>query len=110
MSRKAFIFGLLIAGMLIISLYRAKYGAREAREELKVTEAQIELALEKKSELETELSYLSRREWIETYARDRLGMRPARPAQVASESDLDILVGPPIESGTPRTSHDGGGS
>jgi cell division protein FtsL len=108
MSRKAFIFGLVVVGLLIISLYRAKYGAEDARKELQVVEAQIELALEEKALLETELSHMSRREWIEEYARHQLGMGPARPEQIATESDLDMLIGAPAETGTPRTSRNGG--
>jgi hypothetical protein len=38
---------------------------------------------------------MSRREWIEEYARNELGMAPPRPEQMANERDLDALVGLP---------------
>ncbi len=38
---------------------------------------------------------MSRREWIEEYARNELGMGPARAEQFARETDLDGLIGPP---------------
>ena len=44
MSRRAFFFGLLVAAVLVFSLYRAKYGARDTAAELMAVEAQIEAA------------------------------------------------------------------
>jgi len=95
MSRRAFLFGLVVVGLLIVSLYRAKYGAKDTAAELMAIEAQIEDAREEKALLETELSHMSRREWIEEYARTELGMAPPKPEQMASEGDLDALVGEP---------------
>ena len=40
---------------------------------------------------------MSRREWIEEYARNELGMAPPRPEQMANERDLDALVGLPVD-------------
>ncbi|MAB11948.1 MAG: cell division protein FtsL, partial [Hyphomonas sp.] len=34
MSRRAFILGLVIVGLLVFSLYRAKYGAKDTAAEL----------------------------------------------------------------------------
>ena len=96
MSRKVFFFGLLVAGLLIFSLYRAKYGAKDTAAELMAVEAQIEQAQQEKSLLETELAHMSRRDWIEEYARKELGMAPPKPGQMANESDLDEMVGPPV--------------
>ncbi|MFN3608621.1 MAG: FtsB family cell division protein [Hyphomonas sp.] len=96
MSRKVFFFGLLVAGLLIFSLYRAKYGAKDTAAELMAVEAQIEEAQREKALLETELAHMSRRDWIEEYARKELGMSPPKPGQMTSESDLDDVVGPPV--------------
>ncbi|HPF23316.1 MAG TPA: septum formation initiator family protein [Hyphomonas sp.] len=97
MSRRAFILGLVIVGLLVFSLYRAKYGAKDTAAELMAVEAQIEEANHEKALLETELSHMSRREWIEEYARNELGMAPPRPEQMAGERDLDALVGVPAD-------------
>ncbi len=98
MSRKVFFFGLLVAGLLIFSLYRAKYGAKDTAAELMAVEAQIEEAQREKALLETELAHMSRRDWIEEYARKELGMAPPKPGQMANEGDLDEVVGPPVTS------------
>ena len=97
MSRRAFILGLVIVGLLVFSLYRAKYGAKDTAAELMAVEAQIDEAKHEKALLETELSHMSRREWIEEYARNELGMAPPRPEQIADDSDLDALVGKPVD-------------
>ena len=97
MSRRAFILGLVIVGLLVFSLYRAKYGAKDTAAELMAVEAQIEDTRHEKATLEAELSHMSRREWIEEYARNELGMAPPRPEQMASERDLDVLVGVPVD-------------
>tara|TARA_B100001540_G_scaffold51246_1_gene46235 strand:+ start:47 stop:382 length:336 start_codon:yes stop_codon:yes gene_type:complete len=110
MSRRAFLFGLLVVGLLIVSLYRAKSGAKETAAELMAVEAQIEDAHHEKALLETELSHMSRREWIEEYARNELGMAPPRPEQMASEEDLDILVGEPREIGAGAEPPEGEGA
>jgi len=97
MSRRVFILGLVIVGLLVFSLYRAKYGAKDTAAELMAVEAQIEEARHEKALLETELSHMSRREWIEEYARNELGMAPPRPEQMANERDLDALIGKPVD-------------
>ena len=99
MSRRAFLFGILVVSLLIVSLYRAKYGAKDTAAEIMAVEAQIEEAQHEKALLETELSHMSRREWIEEYARNELGMAPPRPDQIARESDLDAVIGPPLKAG-----------
>jgi cell division protein FtsL len=99
MSRRAFLFGILVVGLLIVSLYRAKYGAKDTATEIMAVEAQIEDARHEKALLETELSHMSRREWIEEYAREELGMAPPRPDQIVGESDLDQVVGAPVKAG-----------
>ncbi|MCA8902406.1 MAG: cell division protein FtsL [Hyphomonas sp.] len=97
MSRRAFILGLAIVALLVFSLYRAKYGAKDTAAELMSVEAQIEDAEHEKAMLETELSHMSRREWIEEYARNELGMAPPQPEQMVGEGDLDSLVGKPVD-------------
>ncbi len=96
MSRRVFLFGLLVVGLLIVSLYRAKYGARDTAAEIMAVDAQIEQELHQRGQLETELSHMSRREWIEEYARGELGMAPPRPEQIIKEDDLDYIVGEPV--------------
>ncbi len=98
MSRRAFFFGLLIVALLIISLYRAKYGARDTAAELMAVEARIESARREKALLETELSHMSRRDWIEEYAREELGMAPPSPEQMAREDDIDRVAGPVVKT------------
>src|SRR3990167_8860845 len=97
MSRRAFFFGLLVAAVLVFSLYRAKYGARDTAAELMAVEAQIEEAQKEKAVLETELAHMSRRDWIEEFARKELGMSPPKADQIADEDDLDDVVGPPVD-------------
>lgn len=96
MSRRVFFFGLLVVGLLIFSLYRAKYGANDTAAELLDVESQIEQAVRERALLETELAHMSRRDWIEEYARKELGMAPPRPGQMVHESDLDEMIGPPV--------------
>ncbi|MEM9738813.1 MAG: cell division protein FtsL, partial [Pseudomonadota bacterium] len=69
MSKTAFAFGLAIVALLIVALYRAKYGASEARADIVELDVQIEAAEERLALLETDLSHMIRREWIEEYAR-----------------------------------------
>jgi cell division protein FtsL len=101
MSRRAFFFGLLVVALLIFSLYRAKYGARDTAAELMAVEAQIEAANKEKAVLETELAHMSRPDWIEEFARKELGMAPAKVDQMAYEDDLDDVVGPPTDGLAP---------
>ncbi|MEM9668094.1 MAG: septum formation initiator family protein [Pseudomonadota bacterium] len=96
MSRHAFLFGLLVATLLVVGLYRAKDGARQSGAEIVRLEAEIAEAYRQKALLAAELAHLSRREWIEEYAREKLGMAPARANQIATEYNLDVLVGEPI--------------
>lgn len=108
MSRKVFFFGLLVAGLLIFSLYRAKYGAKDTAAELMAIEAQIEQVQQEKALLETELAHMSRRDWIEEYARKELGMAPPKPGQMANEGDLDEMVGLPVTTLQALSVADGG--
>ena len=94
MSRRAFLIGLAVIGLLIFSLYRAKYGARESAEEIAAVEAEIADAIEERKVLLGELSHLSRQEWIEEFARNELGMVPARAEQFVRADDLDRVIGP----------------
>jgi cell division protein FtsL len=97
MSRRAFFFGLLVAALLVFSLYRAKYGARDTQAELMAVEAEIEQAQKEKAVLETELAHMSRSDALEEYARKELGMVPPKADQIVDEDDLDKIVGPPSD-------------
>jgi cell division protein FtsL len=94
MSRNAFIFGLLVAVILVIGLYRAKDGARDSSADIARLEQEIADAYKQKRLLEAELAHMGRREWVAEYARVELGMQPARANQFATEFNLDLLVGP----------------
>lgn len=107
MSRLAFGFGLAVIALLVISLYRAKSGAKGAEADIAAIEASIEDAQRKVLLLEAEFAHLSRREWIEEYARTRLGMGPARAEQFARETNLDSVLGPPTPSADHRVDRTG---
>ncbi len=98
MSKRAFFFGLAVVAILIFSLYRAKYGARETVEEIAKVEEQIELAEQQQDGLMAEFAHRSRQEWIEEYARNQLGMVPARAEQFVRTVDLDGRIGPPSDA------------
>ncbi|MEL6257486.1 MAG: hypothetical protein AAFQ67_00320 [Pseudomonadota bacterium] len=44
--------------------------------------------------LEADLAHMSRRAWIEEYARKRLGMAPARASQYVRADDVEAVIGP----------------
>ena len=88
MSKRAFYFGLLVVAVLIFSLYRAKYGARDSATAIAAVEAEIALEQERRLELLAELSHRSRQEWLEEFARNRLDMGPPR---VDQHVDLERL-------------------
>lgn len=94
MSKRAFFFGLAVIAVLIFSLYRAKYGARESAEEMAKIDAQIEMARLEQTELLTEFAHRSRQEWIDEIARRDLGMVPARVEQFILPGDVDERLGP----------------
>lgn len=94
MSRRAFLVGLGIMALLIFSLYRAKYGARDSADQITEIEAQIDQAVSERMVLLGELSHLSRQEWVEEYARNELGMVPPRADQFIREQDLPHILGP----------------
>ncbi len=106
MSKRAFFFGLFIIGVLIFSLYRAKYGAHESADEIAEIEAAIEVAEARQLSLLTELSHRKRQEWIEEYARNQLGMVPAKAEQFVRTVDLDGRIGPPVEQPRPDATVD----
>ena len=97
MSKQAFLFGLAVVAVLIFSLYRAKYGAQETVAEIKTVEQAIATAESEQADLLAEFAHRSRQEWIEEFARQELGMVPARAEQFVRTVDLDGRVGPPLE-------------
>ena len=97
MSKRAFFFGLAIVAILIFSLYRAKYGARETVAEIEAVEVEIVQAQAEQADLLAEFAHRSRQEWIEEFARRELGMVPARAEQFVRTVDLDGRIGPPME-------------
>ncbi|MEO1100726.1 MAG: septum formation initiator family protein [Pseudomonadota bacterium] len=107
MSKLAFGFGIAVIALLVISLYRAKSGAKGAAAEIAAIEVSIDEARQEKTLLEAEFAHLSRREWIEEYARTRLGMGPARAEQFARETDLDSIIGPPTPPADERVNREG---
>lgn len=101
MSKRAFIFGLVVIAVLIVGLYRAKYGARDARAEIAEVEAEIADAQQRLVLLDAELSHMIRREWIEEYARRELGMAPPRADQFVRPEDLAERLGETEEEARP---------
>lgn len=97
MSKRAFLFGLAVVGLLIFSLYRAKYGAQDTVAEIEAVEIQIAEAEAAQADLLAEFAHRSRQEWIEEFARRELGMVPARAEQFVRTVDLDGRIGPPME-------------
>lgn len=106
MSKRAFFFGLFVIAVLIFSLYRAKYGARESAEQIAAIEAQIEQAEAEQRDLRAEFSHRSRQEWIEEYARKELGMVPQKAEQFVRSVELDGRVGPPVQQREPSRQTD----
>ncbi len=92
MSRKAFVFGLCVVVALIIGLYRAKYGAVDSAAEIEALRLAIREAEDRREMLKADLAHMSRREWIEDYAINELGMEPARAAQFARKADLEARL------------------
>ncbi len=109
MSRRTFLAGLLIIALLVFSLYKAKYGARESAEEIAAVEAEIEDAINDRALLLGELSHLSRQEWVEDYARKELGMVQVRADQFVREEDLGHVLGPvePADAQDPSSEMEG---
>lgn len=100
MSKTAFAFGFAIIAVLIVALYQAKYGASEARAEIAELERKIAEAEERLALLETDLSHMIRREWIEEYARSELGMGPPRADQFVRPQELDARLAQAEQSTT----------
>lgn len=92
MSKRAFYFGLFVVAVLIFSLYRAKYGARDSAQEIAQVEAEILVEEERRLELLAELSHRSRQEWLEEYARYELGMGPPRADQYVRLQSLETRI------------------
>ncbi|MEM1151399.1 MAG: septum formation initiator family protein [Pseudomonadota bacterium] len=95
MSKRAFILGICLIAVLIFSLYRAKYGARETVREIADVETQISAARAAQAELIAELEFRSSPDWIEAYAREELGMVPARAEQFVRPDQIESRIGPP---------------
>ncbi len=110
MSKRAFLFGVAVVALLIFSLYRAKYGARETVAEIAEVEQQIAQAEAAQADLQAEFAHRSRQEWIEEFARRELGMVPARAEQFVRTVDLDGRIGPPVELPDVDTPVDRGGA
>lgn len=88
MSRRVFLFALIVVGLLVVAVYQAKYQARGAAREIVRVETRIAEAEARLELLEAERAHLGRREWIEVYARERLGMAPARAVQFVTPEAL----------------------
>ena len=106
MSKRAFLFGVAVVALLIFSLYRAKYGAQETVAQIESVEAQIAEAEAANANLMAEFAHRSRQEWIEAFARQELGMVPARAEQFVRTVDLDGRIGPPIDAPAADASRD----
>ncbi len=88
MTRRGWIIGILVAALLVVSLYRAKYGARESQAELRDLRDEIAATRKEIDVLRTDFSYLSSPEWLSEYATRKLGMSPQRPDQIKTEDEM----------------------
>lgn len=95
MSWKSAGFALLVIGVLVVSLYRAKDGARASGQEIELLQAELDKAIAQQEELQGQLDRSATRRWLETYAETELGMSPVRAEQILSDMNIDQVLGPP---------------
>ena len=108
MTRRGWIIGILVAALLVVSLYRAKYGARESRAEMGDLREQIAAVREDIDVLRNEFSHLSSPEWLSEYATRRLGMSPPRPDQIKTVDELARLAAAGADAQAVPNAEEGG--
>lgn len=99
MSWKSAGFALLLITLLVVSLYRAKDGARQSEAHIAALQIELNQAIETRQELLETLEDSAAREWLEAYARDELGMSPVSARQIVNELNIDAVLGPAATSG-----------
>lgn len=92
MTRRAWSLGLIVAALLVVSLYRAKYGARDSAAEARELRREIAALKDEIGVLQAEFAHLARETWIAEYAREVLGMAPPRPGQFAGVRDIAAIA------------------
>jgi cell division protein FtsL len=88
MTRTAWIIGLVVAALLVVSLYRAKYGARESAAQERALKKEIVALEEDIRALRNEVSGRTNLVWIEEYARSVLGMGPPRAEAIMTPGEV----------------------
>jgi cell division protein FtsL len=78
----------LLALLLAIGLYRAKTEADSARARVRQLESEVAAAQAELKILSAEVAVLESPERVEKLAREKLGLKPAAPAQVKPLSSL----------------------
>jgi cell division protein FtsL len=86
------IVAILLIVALAIGLYRTKVEADAARARIAKLEREIGDARAQVRTLAAEAAYLSSPDRIEALARQRLGLRPATPAQAKSTVDAEAAL------------------
>lgn len=93
MTRTAWIIGLVVAALLVVSLYRAKYGARESAAQERALNKEIAALEDDIRALRNKVSERTNLVWIEEYARTVLGMAPPQAASVMTPGEVAAWVG-----------------
>lgn len=92
MNRGAFLFALVVAGVLALAMFRSSTGARETQYEIEATQAEIARLEAEIALLQREYGNLGREEVLSRLARRELGMRTATASQFVTEERLDELL------------------
>ena len=95
MTRLFNIGAMILALALAIGLYRAKTEADTARARVRQLEGEVAAAKAELKILSAEVAVLESPERVEKLARDKLGLKPAAPAQVKPLSSLAAGPTPP---------------
>ena len=79
---RIFLIFLFVAGLLAVSVYRAKEGAQQSEANIKKLEQQIAAEKESLRVLKAEEAHLMSPKYIGPIAREKLGMGPMRPRTI----------------------------
>ena len=101
MKRWFDIVAVVLIVTLAIGLYRTKADADASRARIERLESEIAQARDQVRTLEAEAAYLSSPERIESLARKKLGLTPARGAQIAPDAAAALDARAPIAGGQP---------
>ena len=91
--KRLLIAGGLVVAVLAVAVYRAKLGAEETEARNAELQTEARKLTEEIAVLKAEEAYLTRPERIGPIARERLGLRPARPDQYTAPEALSRRLG-----------------